>query len=500
MTETIFTSAALNAASLPAPMLHALADLADVLAHGDVDALALSLETLPIASAPADQVLAMAMALGVMAQRSSDAAQQAHLLARQGQLLTDSGPFELTKPTLTRACVLAQQRGLPDLVWSTRSTLARALAKQGDLAGCVENLQFAVEAATTAGNTRAVGRTMVNIGNALCEMGRFTEAGEYATRAMQIAIDNSDESEQVNARLLLGTTQLQTGAFAKAARTWQQAIAVARKAGRRHTAGVLYANMAAAHFRRGLTHCATRDYELAAACFTAAGATRDSARLQVSIGVLQADDRKLESALNNLNAGVRAHLDALDYADAAIGLCTLAEVQLDSGDTSGAADALARARVLDGPALSTPARLAISRAAAALAQKTQSPKEAIEAAEEFQRQARAMGRKDEEATALALLAKAQLAANQPARSDDAAQQALQMLQRAKLVPGVLQLEMLMLCVRARMAARDTAQARWLLDQAQEVAARLPQVQQQRGVKASALARDLQLLGGQLARR
>lgn len=108
MTETIFTSAALNAASLPPPLMRALADLADVLASGDVDALALSLETLPIASAPADQVLAMAMALGVLAQRSNDAAQQAHLLARQGQLLTDSGPFELTKSTLTRARMAAK--------------------------------------------------------------------------------------------------------------------------------------------------------------------------------------------------------------------------------------------------------------------------------------------------------------------------------------------------------------------------------------------------------
>lgn len=495
MTETVFTSAALNAASLPAPLLRALADLADVLAGGDVDALALALETLPIATAPADQVLAMAMALGVMAQRSSDAAQQAHLLARQGQLLTDSGPFELTKPTLTRACVLAQQRGLPDLLWATRSTLARALARQGDLAGCVENLQFAVEAATTAGNTRAVGRTMVNIGNALCEMGRFAEAGEYASRALQIALDNSDDAEQVNARLLLGTTQLQTGAFAKAARTWQQAIVLARKTNRRHTAGVLYANMAAAHFRRGLTQSAMRDYEQAARCFEDAGATRDFARLMVSIGVLQADEGRMDAALKNLNAGVQAHLDALDYADAATGLCALAEAQLDSGDAAGAADALARARALDGPALSTPARLAISRAAAALAHKTRPPEAAIEAAEEFQRQARAMGRKDEEAAALALLAKTHLAAGQAERADDAAQQALQMLQRAKLVPGVLQLEMLVLCVRAAMAGGDTTQARWLLDQAQEVAARLPQVQQQRGARASALARQLQQLAG-----
>lgn len=465
---------------------------ATVEAH-DAKDLAAALDQLARANLTAQQRLAVAARVRGCADRATTPELEARLRSLQGQLLTESGDIDSARKALHRCIELAHSEQIHDLHWKAETVLGIAEAMSGNLPQGMTHLNRAVDAATRAGDLRAVGRTLINIGNTQNEMGLSIEAAETAQRAIDIARDVGDEAAVVSATVLLGISHMNAGDFDRAEATWQTALAPAEALGARRTVGNLHANIAVGRHRRGYLQSARQSFQLAARHFEQAGARHESAAVLASLGTVLVEEGEFEQALPPLQRSIDAHKDGGDKADAAHGLCTLAAALTGLGRLDEATTALQQADALchdDSPVdlrfalVGSQSRLALARGDFA---------RALKDADAHRRLARVLTEVSEEAAALALSAAAYEGMGDTAEAESAAEQALELLAGAGLVPGTLQLELLVLLARVNLRAGRMADAQAMVERAHDAADNLPLFHESEGAKVRGLASELRRL-------
>lgn len=479
--------------NLPQDIARALDAAQTALGAPDMNALANALDELGRATIPVDQRLAVAARIEALCATAPSPEAEARLRNLHGQLLTESGDLDSARRTLARCIELAGACSLGDLEWKANTVLGIAEAMAGNLPVAMTHLNLAVEAATRAGNLKAVGRTLINIGNTQNQLGLNAEAAETAQRALDIARDVQDDAAAVSAMVLLGISRLRTGDFNGAQATWLEALGPAQALGATRTVGNLHANLAVSKHRLGFLESARKHFSLASGFFEQAGARHEMAAVLASLGAVMVEDGEFEGALAPLQRAVDAHEQGGDQADAAHARCTLATALtgLARLDEAGAALARAEAQCTADSPMQLRFALVGSQAGLALARKDYA--RALQSADAHRRLARMKNETGEEAAALCHAAQTHEAAGDLAQAESSAEQAIALLAESGLVPGTRHLEMLALLTRVNLRAGRQADALALVESAIAAAETLPLFRESEGAKVRALASELRRL-------
>lgn len=479
--------------NLPAEIARSLESAQTALAAPDMQALGNALDELGRAMIPMDQRLSVAARVEALCATTQSPEAEARLRNLHGQLLTESGDLDSARRTLARCVELAAACDLGDLQWKANTVLGIAEAMAGNLQPAMKHLNLAVEAATRAGNLKAVGRTLINIGNTQNQLGLNVEAAETAQRALDIARDVQDDAAVVSAMVLLGISRLRAGDFDGAEATWLQALEPAQQLGATRTVGNLHANLAVGKHRRGYLESARKHFTEASRHFEQAGARHEMAAVLASLGTVMVEDGDFEGALAPLRQAVEAHEQGGDLADAAHARCTLAAALCGLGRTDEAATELARAESHCTPDSPVELRFALVGTQATLALARKDYIQALQVADAHRRLARVKSETGEEAAALCHAAQAREAAGDMPQAESAAEEAIALLAACGLVPGTRQLEMLALLARVNLRTGRQADAQALVETAIAVTETLPLFRESEGAKVRALAAELRRL-------
>jgi len=478
---------------LPQELVQALKSLAGAAAARDMGALAAVLEKLSRASVPVAQRLSIAAQVGAVARSVGHAETEGRLLNLQGLLLTESGNLDDARSALQRCIHIANAAQIRDLQWKAETTLGIGRAMAGELTVAMGHLENAVNAATLAGDLRAVGRTLINIGNTQNEMGLEAQAAETAQRAIEIARDINDAGALLSATVLLGLSQMHAADFELAESTFLGAIPFAQAQQAWRTVGNLHGNIAVGRHRRGYIARARAHYAEAAQHFERAGARQEAGATLGALGGLFIDEGEFERALEPLQRSIDVHLQGGDLADAAQSMAALADAHIGLGKLELATNQLMRASELCSDDSPPEVRFELLGCQTRLALAQGKFVQALQVAGAHRRLARVLNMPGQEGLALSNAAQVHEAAGDCPQAESAAEESLALLEQAGLVPGTRQLEMLTLQARLMLRAGRNTDAASLLEYAHRAADKLPLFQESEGAKVQALAAELRRL-------
>jgi tetratricopeptide (TPR) repeat protein len=166
---------------------------------------------------------------------------------------------------LEQAMRTAADCGLHDTVWQTGRLLRRIYSESGRIADSARVSQMAAESARRAGNLRAEGQALCDVGWARAELARhpgpeLDEAEALMRRAVDLCGGAGNEEGQAYALNGLAKVLREQRRHAEALDCYEAALTICQKSGASRRIGVTHCNIGTLHF-------AMEDYDLALASY-----------------------------------------------------------------------------------------------------------------------------------------------------------------------------------------------------------------------------------------
>jgi tetratricopeptide (TPR) repeat protein len=220
--------------------------------------------------------------------------------------------FQAERPSLLAALGLATQRGWDEEIRRLSASMGGPLTILRYLDDLITVREAALAAARHAGETRAEGRALSNLGQAYQQRHRFQEAIASYQQALVIFRALDDRDAEGLALNNLGIAYGELRRFQEAITSHQQALVIFREVGDRHGEGLALNNLGIAHRELRRFEEAITGYQQALAIFRDAGDRHGQGQTLFNIGSAYRELRRFEEAITSYQQALAIRREAGD--------------------------------------------------------------------------------------------------------------------------------------------------------------------------------------------
>jgi tetratricopeptide (TPR) repeat protein len=221
--------------------------------------------------------------------------------------------FQAERPSLLAALCLATQRGWDEEIRRLSASMAGPLTLLRYLDDLLTVRESALAAARHAGETRAEGRALSNLGETCRRQRRFEEAITSYQQALVIFRKFDDRRAEGLALNDLGIVYQELRGFDEAIISYQQALVIFREVGDRHGEGLALDNLGIAHRELGRFDEAIISYQQALVIFRDAGDRRGQGQTLSDLGSAYRELRRFDEAITSYQQALAIRREVSDW-------------------------------------------------------------------------------------------------------------------------------------------------------------------------------------------